>query len=221
MYAYKLIKITLLISLVFVLMGCGGIAKLPPEVSNELEKISGLKIAALVLVGSKTGKTEYFKHADTVVERADILSASAIKKITSTSVVRVKGVKREYIDENYQLCNYITIDGETELICKNTERQEPDQYQGIPNLPPKLTARLKEISNVGDFSYLTLTDIITGETKLFKNTDYEQVTSKFPQAISAIKISTPATIATFKSSCKQWITVAGESVVVRRKDINC
>ncbi len=221
MYVDKLIKITLFFSLLFVLTGCGGIVKLPPEVSDELEKISGLKIAALVLVDSKTGETEYFKHADTVVERADILPASTMKKITNITVTRVEGAGREHIDENYQLCNYIIIDGHTELICKNTERPEPDQYQGIPNLPQQLVAQLKGMSKVGDFSYLTLTDIITGETKLFKNTNYVQVTSKFPQAISAIRISTPATIATFRGSCKQWIVVDGESVVVRRKDIDC
>jgi len=215
MYANKLIKITLFLSLAFIFMGCEP-AKLSPEISNELEKIGGIKIASVVLVDSKTGKTESFKHAETEVEHADMLPASSIEKITSISVVRVKGVEREDIDENYQFCNYITIDGHTELICKNTERQEElDQSRGIPDIPPELADKLEGLSEkVNNLSFLTLVDLDSGRTKLFKHADYEQVTAALPQSISEIGKTTSMTIINFKQNpCCQEVVINGRAKV--------
>jgi len=218
----NLIKITILVLLIFVLTGCET-RSLPIQVSDEIEKFSGSEVAVIIAADGKTGNIEIFKHSKTEEKHSDNVPISKIEKITSIFVARVTGVKREDIDENYQFCNYITIDGNTDLICKNNEIQESDQSQGIQNIPPELVTQLEEFGKkVNNLSFVALVGIEKGETKIFKNANYEQVLSALPQSISEIQKSTSINVINGKKNpCIQQIIVGGESVTVYRRDINC
>jgi len=193
MYVKQLTKITLFLLLAFVLTGCEN-RVLSFELSKELEELADMKIGTIVLVDGNTSKTAIYRHNETVVGNKTMFNkkgwipAAELENMTSIIVQPV------FIDENFQFCNFIKIDSQIELICRNTVRQESNtvrlessQSQKISSIPPELATQLemlgKEVSNLG---FMFLSGFNDEPTKLFINESkgYKRVPATLPQPIS-------------------------------------
>ncbi|GJL73759.1 MAG: hypothetical protein NMNS01_29580 [Nitrosomonas sp.] len=194
MYVNQLTKINLFLLLAFVLTGCEN-RILSFQLSKDLEELADMKIGAIVLVDGNTSKTAIYRHNATVMGNKTILNkkgwipATELENMTSIIVQPV------FIDENFQFCNFIKIDSQIELICRNTVRQESNSVtqeysqskEVSSSIPPELATQLemlgKDVNNLVLFFALGFG---TDQIKLFINESkgYKRVPTTLPQPIS-------------------------------------
>ncbi|PXW88855.1 hypothetical protein C8R34_1061 [Nitrosomonas sp. Nm84] len=201
------VNIIMLFLLMLSIVGCS--KNIPPQLSDELEKISDFKIGFIALVDSDTGQTEFLKN--TKAEADYVKShqpASEIRKITSVSIVGVSGVK--FRDMSYSSCSYISFDNQRELICANNENQDHQPSPNITDISADLADELGKAGKINNIGFLVLTDFKSGETKLLKNKDYISLPANLPQPISAIKSSSSwSTIFYKKNPCYMLVDKGG------------
>ena len=186
MYVNQLTKITLFLLLAFVLTGCEN-RVLSFQLSKDLEELAGIKVGTVMLVDGNTSKTAIYRHNATVVGNKTILNKKGWIPVAELENMTSIIVQPVFIDENFQFCNFIKIDSQIELICRDTVRQESSQSQKISSIPPELATQLemlgKEVNNLG---FMFLSGFNNEPTKLFINESkgYKRVPATLPQPIS-------------------------------------
>lgn len=226
-----------LLFLVFVLTGCEThkirdtypsnlfSKDLPIELANELEKISNVNFGFVVLIDSTNGQKRYLKHVDADSYRVvGPEAASEISNIASVSITGVSGI--EIQGAKFNSCNYISINGQIELICLKNENQEPraiaNLVTDIALLPSELASRLEKAAEMSNIGFLVLVDIVTGKAKLLKRENYVSLSASLPQSISGIVSGSAWNVTTYKKNpCCYWINIDGDLGYVCKKHINC
>jgi len=231
MLSYKKISMIFLFFLILVLTGCATHKistpqkDLPIELANELENISGVNFGFVVLTDSTNGRKIFLKHPDADVypvtgpEAASEIRNIASVSITAATDVEVQGVK-------FSSCNYISINGQIELICQKNESVEPRSISDLvvdeSILPSELASKLEKISEISNIGFLVLVDIVTGQAKLLKRDNYADLSASFPQSISGIASGSAWNVTTYKKNpCCYWTIIDGDMVYVCKRLMNC
>lgn len=181
------------------------LAKLPVELSDELEEIAGFRFSHVVFIDTLTGSNQLMVHVNAEQESESIVSE--IKKITSVSVIGVSDINVH--GRIYQSCNYIDFDGKTTLICdKGSNPAVPDPQ--IEDFPGELAQKIEKSSGISNVGFMLLTHIQNGQTKLVKHENYVSFHDKLPQPISDIKNRTIWSVVTLKKNpCCQDVIING------------
>lgn len=219
----------IIITLFSIILGITGCSrKLPIELTNELEKISGtntdgtkFNLNVVPIIDSKTGQAKYFRHEEDILLGPinNIHPASEIIDVSTVSVVRVSGI--EVKGTEYKSCNYITIDSqkvetiERSLICqgngfREAELSAPDKVSELPIIPKDFAGRLAKSGEIDNIGFLVVTDVITGETKLLKHENYVSLPVILPLKIDALLSSNSWSTITYKlNPCCTCTTTSG------------
>ncbi len=198
---------------------------LPIELANELERISNVNFGFVVLIDSTNGQRRYLKHVDADSYRVvGPEAASEIRRIASISITGVTGIELDGV--RFNSCNYITINGQIDLICQKNEEEVLRTSSNLAAdgylLPAELASKLEKNADINNIGFLVLVDIVSGEAKLLRQENYVSLTENLPQSISGIVSGSAWNVTTYKKNpCCYWTIIDGYLERICKKNISC